>query len=116
MALPRPQAAPPAPAGEVPGRARWRATAPAPPAGTRHPIHPGRFLETRFLIPAAISQDALARALGISRRRVNELVRGRRAISPDTAVRLGRFFGTDPRFWTALQAEWDTFEAMRSAG
>ncbi|NMG65189.1 HigA family addiction module antidote protein [Azoarcus indigens] len=92
-----------------------RGATPAPSA-LRRPIHPGHFLETRFLIPARISQDALARALGISRRRVNELVRGRRAISPDTAVRLGRFFGTDPRFWTALQAQWDTFLAMRAAG
>ncbi|CAL96405.1 HigA family addiction module antitoxin [Azoarcus olearius] len=114
MTAPHPPAAPSATAEGRP--APLRAAAHALPAGTRHPIHPGHFLETRFLIPAAISQDALARALGISRRRVNELVRGRRAISPDTAVRLGRFFGTDPRFWTALQAEWDTFEAMRSAG
>lgn len=112
-ALPRTSAA--AAADGPAGRLRPPAAV-ATPTATRHPIHPGRFLETRFLIPAAISQDALARALGISRRRVNELVRGRRAISPDTAVRLGRFFGTDPRFWTALQAEWDTFEAMRSAG
>lgn len=109
MTGPRPPAAT-ATAAAAAGNAR------ALPAGTRHPIHPGRFLETRFLVPAAISQDALARALGISRRRVNELVRGRRAISPDTAVRLGRFFGTDPRFWSALQAEWDTFQAMRAAG
>lgn len=103
-------------AGGRPPTVRGATPAALAPPALRRPIHPGHFLETRFLIPARISQDALARALGISRRRVNELVRGRRAISPDTAVRLGRFFGTDPRFWTALQAQWDTFLAMRAAG
>lgn len=111
--------APPAPSAG--GRSPWAGAFDPPSASAgrgalpRRPIHPGHFLETRFLIPAGLSQDGLARALGVSRRRVNELVRGRRAISPDTAVRLGRFFGTDPRFWTALQAQWDTFVAMRAA-
>lgn len=85
-----------------------------PRGSGRTPIHPGHFLETRFLLPAGLSQDALARALGISRRRVNELIRGRRAISPDTAVRLGLFFGTDPNLWSALQAAWDTRQALRA--
>ncbi|AWI73921.1 addiction module antidote protein, HigA family [Parazoarcus communis] len=80
----------------------------------RAPTHPGRFLETRFMRPAGISQDALARALGVSRRRVNELTRGRRAFTPDTAVRLGVFFGTDPLLWMHLQAAWDTHIAWRS--
>ncbi|TVO68770.1 HigA family addiction module antitoxin [Denitromonas ohlonensis] len=79
----------------------------------RTPLHPGRFLESRFLRPAQISQDALARALGISRRRVNELVRGRRAFTPDTAVRLGRYFHTDPTLWMVMQSVWDVHQAWR---
>ena len=58
----------------------------------RRPPQPGQFLESRFLAPLGISQTALAKALGVSRRRVNELINGRRAITPDTAVRLGLFF------------------------
>ncbi len=57
--------------------------------------------------PAGITQQALARALGISRRRINELIRGRRGISPDTCVRLAAHFGTDPWLWAGLQAAWD---------
>lgn len=62
--------------------------------------------------PCGITQDALARALGISRRRVNELIRGRRAITPDTGVLLARYFGTDPRLWVGLQVAWDTHLAL----
>jgi addiction module HigA family antidote len=82
----------------------------------RTPVHPGYFLESRFMRPSGISQDALARALGISRRRVNELVRGRRAFTPDTAVRLGVFFRTDPRLWMVMQAAWDVHQAWRQCG
>lgn len=81
---------------------------------TRTPPHPGWFLETRFLDPLGITQQALARALGVSRRRVNELIRGHRAITPDTALRLSIFFHTDPLFWLALQAAWDAHEARRA--
>lgn len=85
------------------------------PLGGRHtPPHPGAFLETRFLKPLGISQDALAQGLDISRRRVNELVRGRRAISADTAIRLGRYFGTGPEFWLSLQQAWDNYLAWRA--
>jgi addiction module HigA family antidote len=83
------------------------------PAARRNPVHPGYFLETRFLKPLDISQQALARALGISRRRVNELIRGHRGISADTAVRLGMYFGNDPAFWMELQTAWDLHEAVR---
>jgi antitoxin HigA-1 len=76
-------------------------------------LNPGMFLETRFLHPLHLSQDALAKNLGISRRRVNEIVRGRRGISADTAVRLGRYFGTGPDFWLSLQHSWDTYKAFR---
>ena len=77
----------------------------------RTPPHPGQFLETRFMKPLAISQTELAAALGVSRRRVNELIRGRRAITPDTALRLAMFFGNEPTFWMHLQVAWD----MRAA-
>jgi addiction module HigA family antidote len=83
------------------------------PAARRNPVHPGYFLDTRFLKPLDISQQALARALGISRRRVNELIRGHRGISADTAVRLGMYFGNDPAFWMELQTAWDLHEAVR---
>lgn len=73
----------------------------------RHPMHPGRFLLTRFVEPAGITQDQLARQLGMSRRRLNELVRGRRGITPDTAWRLSRCFGIEPAFWLHLQASWE---------
>lgn len=80
----------------------------------RRPIHPGHFLQTRFLDPAGLSQDALARRLGISRRRVNELVRGRRGITPDTALRLALCFGMDTGFWLHLQAAWDVYVTLRA--
>lgn len=79
----------------------------------RAPSHPGHFLASRFLHPGGISQEELACALGISRRRVNELVCGKRAITPDTAVRLAHFFGTDVAFWLQLQFAWDLHQARR---
>jgi len=82
-------------------------------SAARQPRHPGYFLETRFLAPGGISQEKLAQALGISRRRVNELVCGKRAITPDTAVRLARFFGTDAAFWLQMQFAWDLYQARR---
>ncbi len=89
---------------------------PPRPAGSgRMPPQPGRFLETRFLKPLAISQSELAAGLGVSRRRVNELVRGHRAITPDTAVRLALYFGNDAAFWLQLQLAWDVYTAARSA-
>jgi addiction module HigA family antidote len=80
---------------------------------SRTPPHPGRFLETRFLTPLRITQTELAEALGVSRRRVNELIRGHRAITPDTAVRLAMFFGNDAAFWMHLQVAWDMRAAVR---
>jgi len=95
-----------------------------PPAGPRRPArltlasrtppHPGQFLQTRFLTPLAISQTDLAAALGVSRRRVNELIRGRRGITPDTAVRLAIFFGNEATFWMHLQVAWDMHAAARN--
>lgn len=80
------------------------------PSG-RRPLHPGQFLETRFLKPLQLSQEALARELGISRRRINEIVNGRRGLTPDTALRLARYFKTGPELWLHLQAAWDLHRA-----
>ena len=79
----------------------------------RNPVHPGYFLDTRYLKPLGITQQALATALGISRRRVNELIRGHRGITADTAVRLARYFGNEATFWMQLQCDWDLHEAAK---
>ena len=88
---------------------------PARPRAGREPVHPGYFLETRYLKPLGLSQVALAEALGISRRRVNELVRGRRGVTPDTAIRLAGYFRTEPAFWMQLQVAWDMHRTLRAA-
>ncbi len=79
-------------------------------------IHPGEVLLEEFLAPLRLSQNALARALGVPPRRVNEIVLGKRAITPDTALRLARYFGTSERFWLGLQADYDIEEAHRGVG
>jgi antitoxin HigA-1 len=96
-----------------PGTAGRKRSATALALPSRRPPHPGEFLATRFLKPLAISQTELALALGISRRRVNELINGRRAITPDTAIRLAMFFGNEAAFWMHLQVAWDMHEAIR---
>ena len=90
-----------------------RTAAALPTARSRKPPHPGEFLESRFLRPLSITQTELALALGISRRRVNELINGRRAITPDSAVRLAVYFGNEAAFWMHLQVAWDMHAAMR---
>jgi len=81
---------------------------------TRQPVHPGRFLERHFLRPMALSQTKAARLLGVSRRRLNELIQGHRAMSADTAIRCAMAFGVRADFWLALQAHWDCFHAWRT--
>jgi len=71
------------------------------------PIHPGEILVTEFLKPLEISQYRLARDTGVSPRRINEIVHGRRAITADTALRLGRFFNMEAQFWLNLQSHYD---------
>jgi antitoxin HigA-1 len=71
------------------------------------PIHPGEILLEEFLLPLGISQYRLAQAIGVPPRRINEIVHGKRAISPDTALRLSRAFGTSDRFWMNLQIRYD---------
>ena len=70
--------------------------------------HPGEVLLKEFLVPAGLSQNALARAIGVPPRRINEIVQGHRAITADTAARLAAFFGVDAEGWLALQAHYDT--------
>ena len=73
----------------------------------RIPTHPGEILLEEFLKPLGLSQNRLARHLGVPPRRVNEIVLGKRSITPDTALRLARYFGTSERFWLNLQARFD---------
>ncbi len=71
------------------------------------PIHPGEVLFEEFLIPMELSQNALARGVNVSPRRINEIVHAKRRITAETALRLGRFFGTSPKFWLGLQMDYD---------
>jgi antitoxin HigA-1 len=71
------------------------------------PMHPGRVLELEFLKPLQITPYALAKAIGVDAPRVYEIVRGRRAITADSALRLARYFGTSAEFWLNLQSHYD---------
>jgi addiction module HigA family antidote len=71
------------------------------------PLHPGEVLMEEFLVPMGLSQNRLARELGVPPRRVNEIVLGKRRLTADTALRLARFFGMSPEFWLGLQMDYD---------
>ena len=71
------------------------------------PIHPGEILLEDFLKPMNLSQYSVARSLGVPPRRINEIVHGKRAITADTALRLGRFFNMEAQFWMNLQSRYD---------
>jgi len=71
------------------------------------PVHPGEILMEEFLLPLGISQYRLSKDVGVAPRRINEIVHGKRAISPDTALRLARYFGTTETFWSNLQVHYD---------
>jgi addiction module HigA family antidote len=73
--------------------------------------HPGEVLDEEYLKPLGLSASALAGALGVPANRISDIVRGRRDISADTAIRLGRYFGVDPRFWLNLQTAHDLSRA-----
>ena len=75
-------------------------------------IHPGEVLREEFLIPLGLSQYALAKAIGVPALRISQICAGKRAVTADTALRLGRFFGTSEGFWLGLQADFD-LEAAR---
>lgn len=80
----------------------------------RRPTPPGEILRHEFLEPLGLKQKELAEALGITRVRLSEILHGKRAITPDTALRLARFFNTTPEFWLGLQTDvslWDTLQS-----
>jgi antitoxin HigA-1 len=79
------------------------------------PTPPGEMLLEEFLVPLGISQSAFAVRLGISFQRLNEVVRGKRAVTPDTALRLARVLGMPADFWLGLQQDWDLWHAMHGA-
>ena len=70
-------------------------------------IHPGEILLEEFMLPMGLSQYRIAKDISVSPRRINEIVHGKRSISPDTALRLSRYFGTSERFWINLQIRFD---------
>ena len=77
------------------------------PSKKLDPIHPGEVLLEEFLKPMELSQTRLAHDIGVSPRRVNEIVLGKRGITADTALRLGRYFGMSAKFWLGLQLQYD---------
>jgi addiction module HigA family antidote len=79
-------------------------------------IHPGEVLLEEFLAPMGISQNRIARNMGVPPRRINEIVHGNRAVTADTALRLARYFGTSEEFWMGLQADYDLEEARNKLG
>ena len=79
----------------------------------RPPTHPGEMLLEEFLKPLGISQSEFAIRLEVSFPRLNELIRGKRALTPDTALRLARVLGMPADFWLGLQLDWDLWHAMR---
>jgi antitoxin HigA-1 len=78
-----------------------------------NPIHPGEILLEEYLKPLRLSQNVVARSLGITPKTVSEIVLGKRGISPEMSIRLGKFFGQSPRFWLNLQSEYDFRRALR---
>jgi antitoxin HigA-1 len=86
------------------------------PINKMRPIHPGEILREEFLVPLGMTAHALALELKVPAPRINDIVRERRAISPDTALRLSRYFGTTPQFWMNLQSSYDLKIAERATG
>ncbi len=79
----------------------------------RTPTHPGEMLLEEFLKPMGITQRELANAIHVPYQRVNEIINGRRGITPSTALRLGKFFRVSADFWMNLQLRWDLYHAQR---
>ena len=78
----------------------------------RQPTHPGEMLLAEFLEPMGLTQRALADGVHVPYQRINELVNGRRGITPGTALRFAKFFGNTPGFWMNLQLRWELFHAQ----
>jgi antitoxin HigA-1 len=90
---------------------------PAPmPANGMRPIHPGEVLREEFLLPMGLSAHALAMALQVPAPRINDIVRERRTVTVDTALRMAHYFGTSPDFWLGLQTDYDMAKARASMG
>ena len=79
----------------------------------RSPTHPGEMLLEEFLTPMGITQRELAVAIQVPYQRINEIVNGRRGVTPSTALRLAKFFGTSPDFWINLQLRWDLYHTQQ---
>ena len=82
----------------------------------REPTHPGEMLLEEFLSPMGLTQRDVADGIRVPYQRVNELVNGRRGITPATALRLAKFFGTTPDLWMNLQLRWDLYHAQEAEG
>jgi len=80
----------------------------------RPPTHPGEMLLEDFLEPMGVTQRELADAIAVPYQRVNEIVNGRRGVTPSTALRLSKYFGTSSDFWMNLQLRWDLYHAQRA--
>lgn len=80
----------------------------------RAPTHPGEMLREEFLRPMGITQRELAQAIHVPYQRINELVNGRRGVTPSTALRLAKFFGVSADFWLNLQLRWDLYRARQA--
>ncbi len=83
----------------------------------RRPIHPGEIIRFEYLEPLNLSQQKLANAIGVTRVRINEIILGKRSVTPDTAFRLAKFFNTTPDFWINLQMNvdmWDTLQTHKN--
>jgi len=80
----------------------------------RPPTHPGEMLLEEFVKPLGITQTELARCMDVSYPRLNEIIKGRRSVTPDTALRLSRVLGMSADFWLGLQQDWDLWHAMNN--
>jgi len=79
----------------------------------REPTHPGEMLLEEFLKPMGMTQRQLSDAIKVPYQRINEIINGKRGITPSTALRLARYFGTSEDFWLNLQLRWDLYRAMK---
>jgi len=80
---------------------------------SRFPTHPGEMLLEEFLIPMQLTQRELANAIHVPYQRVNDIVNGRRGVTPSTALRLAKYFGMSVDFWMNLQLRWDVYQAQQ---
>ncbi|HQN17689.1 MAG TPA: HigA family addiction module antitoxin [Syntrophobacteraceae bacterium] len=78
------------------------------------PTHPGEMILQEFLVPMEVTQRELANAIHVPYQRINEIINGRRGITPATALRLAKFFGMSPDFWMNMQLRWDLYHAQLS--